>query len=266
MAKKRAEFRTGVPIRVNAMCSPHGRQHHQSIDIMPLDQLEEDRGRNHIRASNWSTPFVWQNRERTEIVTLGTGRVRSYDLNGEELWSLSGMSSITIATPYTYQDRLIISSGYVGDQQRPLYSIRAGASGDISLSDDETSNEYIAWCQPKGGPYNPTTLALDGTIYVLLDFGFFLAFDAADGSVVYPKTRIPDGRAFTASPWSYGDRIFCLNEDGDTFVIEPGDEFKVAHVNSLADDDMGMATPAIAGDRLLLRTSARLYCIRDQAR
>ena len=66
---------------------------------------------------------------------------------------------------------------------------------------------------------------------------------------------------FTASPWAYDDKVFMLNEDGETFVIEAGDSYNLIGVNRLADDDMGMATPAIAGNKLLIRTSVRLYCI-----
>ena len=84
--------------------------------------------------SNWSTPFIWQNDRRTEIVTAGTDKVRSYDLEGKLLWWFTGMSSITIATPYADQGLLYVSSGYVNDDQRPLYAIRPGASGDISLA------------------------------------------------------------------------------------------------------------------------------------
>lgn len=222
----------------------------------PVWRVERD------EKSNWATPYVWLNERRTEIVTAGTGKVRSYDLDGNELWSLSGMSSITIAMPYEHEGKLIVSSGYVGDKSRPLYAIKPGATGDISLSNDETSNDWIAWSQPQGGPYNPSTIAVDEIVYVLLDFGFFMAFDVNDGSEVYSKKRIPKGRAFTASPWSYDGKIFCLNEDGVTFVVRRGKEFEILGTNSLADDDMGMATPAIVGDRLLIRTAARLYCVR----
>src|SRR5262249_12437431 len=50
--------------------------------------------------SNWTTPFVWENDKRTEIVTAGTGRVRSYDLDGKLLWELRGMSIISIPSPF----------------------------------------------------------------------------------------------------------------------------------------------------------------------
>ena len=212
--------------------------------------------------SNWSTPYIWQNDHRTEIVTAGTDKVRSYDLKGNLLWWFTGMSSITIATPYAGDGLLYVSSGYVGDRQRPLYAIRPGASGDISLEPDQTSNESIAWCNPTAAPYNPTTLLYDGRVYVLYDRSLVSCYRALTGEPVYERERLPQGRHFTASPWAYHGKVFCLNEDGVTFVLRAGDEFEVLHTNELADDDMCMATPAIVGDRLILRTSARVYCVR----
>jgi outer membrane protein assembly factor BamB len=211
--------------------------------------------------SNWATPFVWQNEKRTEIVTPGTKRVRSYDLDGKPLWELAGMSAITIATPYSAHGLLYVSSGYVLDPLRPIYAIRPGAGGNISLPSGETSSEFIAWSNKTAGPYNPSTIVVGNRLYVLYDAGLFACYDATTGKEIYSKKRIPNGRQFTSSPWACDDRIFCLNEDGVTFVIKAGDEFEILHTNPLADDDMGMATPAIVGDRLLLRTAARLYCI-----
>ena len=229
--------------------------------------LEKQTGREAWRVSrdeksNWSTPFIWQNERRTEIVTPGTGKVRSYDLDGNLLWSLTGMSSITIATPYEHNGLLYLSSGYVQDPSKPIYAIRPGATGDISLAEDQTSNEWIAWCQRKAGPYNPTTLIYDDRLFVLYDRGLLACFNARSGDAFYEPQRLPNGRAFTSSPWAYGGKVFCLNEDGETFVIKAGDKFELLHTNPLAEDDMCMATPAIAGNRLLIRTSARLYCIR----
>ena len=100
---------------------------------------------------------------------------------------------------------------------------------------------------------------------MLYDRGLFGCFDPKTGEEVYEKKRIPEGKAFTSSPWASGGKIFCLNEDGVTFVIKAGNEFEILHTNTLAEDDMCMATPAIVGDRLLLRTAARIYCIRKGA-
>lgn len=213
--------------------------------------------------SNWSTPYVWKNSQRTELVTTGTQRNRSYDLDGKLLWELSGMSSITIATPYSKDDLLYISSGYVMDKLKPIYAIRPGAAGDITLGDEETSNKSIAWVNKTAGPYNPSSVLLGDIIYVLYDQGFFATYDSKTGKEIYGKQRIPEGKAFTSSPWTSSDKIFCLNEDGVTFVIAAGREFNILHTNTLADDDMAMATPALVGDRVLLRTAGRLYCIQN---
>ena len=216
--------------------------------------------------SNWSTPYIWKNSQRVELITTGTKRNRSYDLQGRLLWELAGMSSITIALPYSRDDLLYISSGYVLDKMKPIYAIRPGASGDITLEDEATSNDYVVWCNKAAGPYNPSTLLYGDFLYALYDQGFFACYDPKTGEEVYKKQRIPDGKAFTSSPWAYGDRIFCANEDGLTFVMKTGKEFEILHTNALAEDDMCMATPAIVGDRLLLRTAARLYCIKKGAK
>lgn len=216
--------------------------------------------------TNWATPFVWRNSLRTEIVAPGTGKVRSYDLDGNLLYEFGGMSVITIPTPSSISDLLFVSSGYVMDKQRPIFAVRPGASGDISLKGDQNSNEYIAWRQSEAGPYNPSPLIYENKIFVLLDLGFMACYDAQTGNEIYGKTRIPGGQRFTASPWAYGGHVFCLNEDGKTFVIEPGSKFELNRTNELTDDDMCLATPAIAGDRLLIRASGRLYCVRNASR
>ncbi len=66
--------------------------------------------------------------------------------------------------------------------------------------------------------------------------------------MVFDKQRLPKGNAFTSSPWSYDDKLFCVNEDGVTYVVETGPKFKLLYTNSLAEDDMCMATPVIVGD------------------
>ncbi|MEM7231465.1 MAG: PQQ-binding-like beta-propeller repeat protein [Planctomycetota bacterium] len=214
---------------------------------------------NRKEKSNWSTPFVWKTEKRTEIITPGTQKVRSYGLDGKLLWELKGMSSITIATPFTAHGLLYVTSGYVGDRHRPIYAIKPGASGDISLKDKESSNSSIEWYLPKAAPYNPTTVVYGDYLYTLLDFGFFACYEAKTGKTAYGKTRLGVGMGFTASPWAYDGKIFCLNENGETLVIKAGPKYELIRKNSL--DEMCMATPAIAGKNLLIRTLTKLYCI-----
>ncbi|MBM3776820.1 MAG: serine/threonine protein kinase [Acidimicrobiia bacterium] len=215
---------------------------------------------NRDEGSNWSTPFVWKHDLRTEIVTAGSDRVRSYDLSGTLLWEFRGMSSITIATPFTRHGLLYISSGYIGDAARPTYAIRPGASGDISLKDGERANAFIAWADPTGAPYNPTPLVYGDIHYSLHDRGFFEARDARTGKEIYPRRRVAtEASGFTASPWAYNGRVFALSEDGDTYVIQAGPEFEVVATNPLGE--MALATPAIADGSLFIRTVSALYRI-----
>ncbi len=215
--------------------------------------------------SNWATPFVWENGQRTELIVPGTKRVRSYDLDGKLLWEFGGMSSIVIPTPFAKFGLLYVCSGYVGDKTRPVFAIRPGATGDISLKDGEISNPFIAWYEKTAAPYNPSPLVYGDYFYVLFDFGFLSCRDARSGKEIYDKQRINlEGTSgFTASPWAYGDKIFCLSEEGDTFVFQAGSDYKLIGKNSLGE--MCMATPAIARDSLLLRTAGNLYRIRNVA-
>ena len=104
-----------------------------------------------------------------------------------------------------------------------------GASGDISLDENQTTNEYIVWSYEKAGPYHPTPLIWGDTMYVLYDRGLLAAYDAKTGRELYGRKRIPDGgTGFTSSPWAYGDKLFCLNEDGRTFGDPNRSEVRIA--------------------------------------
>ncbi len=215
--------------------------------------------------TNWATPYIWESGQRTELIVPATKVVRSYDLDGKVLWEFKGMSTIAIPVPFSKFGLLYITSGYVGDQHRPVYAIKPGASGDISLKEGETSNQFIAWYQRQAGPYNPSPIVYGDLYYTLLDRGFFTAHDAKTGKEVYGKQRIdPASGAFTSSPWAYNGKIFALSEDGDTFVIQAGNEYKLVGKNSL--DEMCMATPAIAKGSLVIRTATKLYRITNTAK
>ena len=100
----------------------------------------------------------------------------------------------------------------------------------------------------------------DGLLYVLYDRGFLSCYEAKTGKPVYETQRV-GATAFTASPWAYHGKVFCLSEDGDTFVVRAGRDFKVLGRNRL--DEMSLATPAAAGGSLFVRTASQLYCLRQ---
>jgi outer membrane protein assembly factor BamB len=208
-----------------------------------------------FQKSAWATPYVWRNPRRTEIVTVGPADAVSYDLAGKELWRLSGMSMTPIPMPFAYEGLLYLDAG----RGRALFAIRPGASGDISLKEGQTSNEFIVWSQERGGTYLPTPVAYEGGIYALTETGILTRFDAKTGEQTY-KSRLGPGAFFTTSPWAYNGKLFCLDEEGQTHVIAAGKEFKLLHVNAL--EEMAQASPALVGERLLIRTEGRLYSIR----
>jgi hypothetical protein len=141
-----------------------------------------------------------------------------------------------------------------------VYAVRPGAVGDISLKPETTSNDYNAWYQPTLGTYNTSALVYGDIYYTLLDRGFMLAHDAKTGKQIYGRQRISaEASGFTSSPWAYNGKVFVLSEDGDTFVVQAGPTFKIIGKNSL--NEMSMATPAIVGGSLILRTQTKLYRI-----
>ena len=225
------------------------------------------------QGQNWSTPFVWEHDLRTELVTAGTQGVRSYDLDGELLWELHGMSGLTIPTPFSSHGLVYISSGYPGGGLRPVYAVRPGASGDISLFPEDamrrgitsgfpgplTASEDIAWSYPLLGTYNTTAIVYGDIYYTLLDRGFLVAHDARTGEEIYGRRRLEIGNGFTASPWAYNGKLFLLSEDGETYVVKAGTEFEILHKNPL--NEMTLATPAIARGSLFIRTQSKLYRI-----
>ena len=211
--------------------------------------------------SAWSTPFVWRNDLRTEIVTVARTRVRSYDPAGNLLWWFSGdMTSATVPTPVPGDGIIYVSSGHVGHDHRPVYAVLPGAVGDITLRPRQRANEYIRWYDPRGASYNPSPLLYRGIYYTLLDRGFLTAHDARTGRSIYDRVRIEPGATFTASPWAYNGKIFALSEDGDTYVIAAGPDYELLGKNVIGE--MTLASPAVAGRTLLLRTAAHLYAIR----
>ncbi len=211
-------------------------------------------------AYGWSSPFVWENALRTEVVILGNNRVRSFDLDGTRLWELEGLSVSTTPTPLAADGLLYVSSGFPSMLFRPVYAIRPGASGDISLAPGATSNEHVVWFRAAAGTYMPSGLVYDGLFYGLYTQGFMTAHDARTGDEVYGRVRIARGTGgFTSSPWAYNGKVFAMSEDGDTYVMRAGPDYELLGVNSL--EEMVNATPAVLRGSLIIRTVSSLWRI-----
>jgi outer membrane protein assembly factor BamB len=208
--------------------------------------------------SSWTTPFVWKNSLRTEIVTTGHAMAISYDLDGRELWRITGMSMPT-AAPSAADGLLYVGTGSQGDANRPFIAVKPGGSGDITLKEGEASNAFIAWRHPRASGYTPSALVHQGRAYLVHDTGIMAVLDAATGRQIY-KVRIGGGgHTFSASPVAAGDRIVLLTEEGVAFVLQGGDAYKEIARNDL--QEMALASPALAGGSIFIRTETRLYRI-----
>lgn len=240
----------------------------QESSILALDAKsgaeiwKKDRPRAGFLNSAWNTPFIWRHDLRTEIVTTGHGFILSYDLQGNELWRIA-LTGITMPTPSAFAAGGMLFVG-TGSQQdganRPFFAVRPGASGDITLKDGETSNAFIAWHHSRASGYTPSGIAHQGRIYLVHDIGILAVLNAETGKEIY-KARIGGGgQTFSASPVAAGNHLYFLNEDGETFVLEAGDQYKEVARNDL--DEMSLASPAIAGNAMFIRTRTKLYKIK----
>ncbi|HYK19646.1 MAG TPA: PQQ-binding-like beta-propeller repeat protein [Pyrinomonadaceae bacterium] len=211
--------------------------------------------------SSWGTPTVYEGKLRAELITNGTKAIRGYDpLTGKELWRLGPMSEITTPTPFVGQDLIFVTSGYPPVQ--PIYAIRPGANGDISLKDGKDSNEFVAWSKQRGGPYMPTPIVYGELLYTCSNQGVLTAYNAKTGERVYQERLGGTGGAFTASPVASDGKIYLSSEDGDVFVVKAGPKYELLSKNPVGE--VMMATPAISDGLVIVRTISNLYAFGEK--
>ena len=209
--------------------------------------------------TSWSTPLIWSNSKRKELVTCGSGVVTSYDpSDGSVIWRLSGMQSAFSGSPAIDTDRIYF--GNSGPMSAgPLVAVEAGTTGDISL-DRGFESEKVAWSRTRSGPGLASPVVAKGYLYIPGSGGILNCYDTRTGERTY-RTRVPNMRTVAASLWADEDQVFILDENGTTHVVQSGPEFKLLAANKI--DDLFWSTPAIVGDTLILRGVEKMYCIRN---
>jgi outer membrane protein assembly factor BamB len=229
--------------------------------ITALDAVSGDEKWKSIREekTTYSTPVIWKNKDRTELV-VGGKTIHGYDpLTGKSLWHLNAGGDMYIQSPVYDKDRLYM--GNVGRRvEARFFAVKSGAEGDITPSEGDSTSSGIEWSVGNAGQGNPSPLLYKGFIYNISSRGGELTcIQPATGKVVY-KEKIEGVGAVWASPWAYNDRIFFYDETGKTYVIKAGPQFRHIDTNKL--DDKFWASVAIAGDAVLFRGVDKLYCVK----
>ncbi len=207
---------------------------------------------------SWGTPTIYPGKSRTELITNASNFIRGYDpATGKELWRLGGSSKITAPTPIFFDDLIIVASGR--RPEAPIFAIRAGASGDITLAEGQTSSEQIAWSKKQRGSYMPTPLIYGDHLYVLANQGILDCYDWKTGEELYRQRLSHQGGGFSASPVAADGKLYLSGEDGEIFVVKAGPEFERVATNAMGE--LLMATPALSDGMMFVRAQHHVFAV-----
>jgi outer membrane protein assembly factor BamB len=203
--------------------------------------------------SNWAAPLVVDVGGQKQVIVSATKKVRSYDLeSGKLIWECAGLGMNTIPQPVRQDDLVFVMSGYNNPK---LMAIRLGREGDL------TGTDAVVWSQVKGNSYTPSPVIFDNKLYVLTDTGMISCYNARTGEAYYSQARLPKTYSFKSSPVGANGKLYLASENEDVIVLRMGEKYEVLATNTMPDQ-VFIATPAITGGEIFLRSQARLYCIR----
>jgi outer membrane protein assembly factor BamB len=209
---------------------------------------------------SWATPTVvpGAGKDAAELVTNAPKFIRGYDpKTGKELWRLGRSSNITAPTPVFDGDLIVVMSGR--RPNAPIFVLKAGAQGDITLPEGATSGGSVVWTKEKAGSYMPTPIVYGGQLYVLKNQGILTCYDLRTGELRYEQ-RLPEVTSgFSASPVAADGKLYLPSEDGEILIVKAGPSFALLGRNPMGQPLM--ATPAISGRLLLVRGERDLVAI-----
>lgn len=222
---------------------------HANAYLLALDKLSGEeiwRTSEGLNGRSYSTPLILDTGDREELVCNTQNGISAYDpYTGKLLWTCEGLGRVVSPSP-SFADGVIYTSG--GSRNSTFLAIRPGGNGDVTES-------HVVWEKPNGAPYTSSLLYAEGFLFSV-DTSRASCFDAATGELVW-RERI--GGEYSASPVYADGKVYVVSEAGVTTVFEPSPEFR-----RLATNDLGertLASPAIAGGRIFIRTDENLYCI-----
>jgi outer membrane protein assembly factor BamB len=210
-----------------------------------------------ISERSWGTPLIHTDGTSTQVVANGWPWIVSYDLEtGRERWRLKSGGDNPIPSPFVANGWIFVTNAHGG--KAPIFAIRPGARGDISLAEGATSNDAIVWSNEQGGSYISTPVVYGDYIYLGNTNGVLRCFEAKTGRKMYEE-RLGADASIYASLVAADGKIFCPSEDGVVYVVKAGGEFKLLARNRMGEPCY--ATPAVAGGALYFRTTESLIAV-----
>lgn len=205
--------------------------------------------------TSWATPLIVEQDGKAQVVTAATRKIRSYDLQtGKLIWECGGLTPNAIPTPVAARGIVYATSGFRGNA---LLAIKLGKTGDL------TGSDAVIWHHDKATPYVPSPLLYSEKLYFLSgNNGILSCLDAMSGKAVFVEERLPGVRGVYASPVAAAGRVYLVGRDGTSLVLRNSEKFEVLATNHL--EDKMDASPALAGNDLILRGHSFLYCVAEK--
>jgi outer membrane protein assembly factor BamB len=227
------------------LCDHQSKSYLLALDARSgAERWKTDRGAGRV---SFSTPLVVTGAGGDELIVNSSERVDAYDpATGRLLWYADAQRQSPIPSAVFHGGVIYMTRGY---RNSPYFALRPGGRGDVSAS-------HVVWRAPGGGSYVPSLVYYDGLLYLTNDVGVLTCADAKTGKRVW-QARL-DG-VFFASPVAADGKVYFVSQTGETVVVKAGRKPEI-----LARNDLGerlVASPAIAGGRIFLRSDARLFAI-----
>jgi outer membrane protein assembly factor BamB len=208
----------------------------------------------------FSTPHIATAAGRLMLVSQGAKAVYGYEpQTGKELWRVEERQNHSAsARPVSGLDLIFVNTGWSSGQ---ILAIRPGQNGTVLDANSTTPNPDgpgVIWKSKRNVPKKPSMLLVDDLLYTIDDGGIAGCLEAKTGREVW-RERL--GGNFSASPLASEERLYFFNEEGKAFVISTGREFKKLAENQLGDGFM--ASPAVSGRALFLRSRSNLYRVEE---
>lgn len=205
----------------------------------------------------WCTPNIYTNEGKTYVAVNGFKHRGGYEFEtGKEVWRMSGGGDIQIPTPITGNNLIYFNSAH--GKSSPIMAVKTSASGDITLKENETTNQGVVWSQPRGGSYMHTMLLYRNLLYNVNWNGAINCIDPLTGKEVY-NAKLGGAKSFIASPVASDGRIYIVDEEGTVYIIRDGSSFNL--LAEIPMNDICMTAPAITGGMIYFRTQHHLIAV-----